>query len=124
MKITMVSSISLASYVDSILVSDHYIQAIALLFANLAPFPDLLRPIVDVHILRAGPSILSSHIMRTCIADAPDLFYTLECVSPIVKKINACIGENPSISRPGREAKDLMKATLPYMDDADVQSLL
>lgn len=123
-KITMVSGIVPVSSVDSILVSDHYIQAIALLFANLAPFPDLLRPVVDVHILKAGPSILSSHIIRTCIADAPDLFYTLDCVSHIVRKVNAYIGENPSISRPAREAKELMKATAPYMDDASVQSLL
>ena len=90
----------------------------------MAPFPDLLRPLVDAQILKAGPSVLTSHIIRTSIADSPNLFYTLSCVSPIVKKINASLGEAPAISRPAREAKELLKTVLPYMDDADIQSLL
>lgn len=108
---------------DSFRALEHYIQAVALLFANLAPFPESLRPVLDTHILRAGPSVLTSHVIRTCLSEVPDLFYTLSCVSPIVKKVNACIGENPSISRPAREAKELLKTVTPYVDDADVQSL-
>lgn len=90
----------------------------------MAPFPDLLRPLVDAQILRAGPSVLTSHIIRTCIADAPRLFYTLSCVSSIVKKVNASLGENPAISRPAREAKELLRTILPYMEDDVIQSLL
>ena len=90
----------------------------------MAPFPDLLRPLVDAQILRVGSSVLTSHIIRTCIADAPSLFYTLSCVIPIIKKVNASLGEAPAISRPAREAKELLKTILPYMDDADIQSLL
>lgn len=107
------------------LIPDHYIQAIATLFANLSPFPDLLRPIVDAHLLAGTPpSALSSNILKTTVEEAPTFFYTLSCVPSVVKKVNASIGENPSISRPAREAKELLKTVLPYMDDNDVQSLL
>jgi len=96
---------------------EYYVQAIALLFANLAPFPEFLRTIVDTHIIGSGPSILTSHAIRATIEESPDLFYTLGCVPGIVKQINASIGENPSISRPAREAKELLKITQPYADD-------
>jgi hypothetical protein len=108
----------------SFYILEHYIQAIAALFANLSPFPDLLRPIVDAHLVAgSGPSALSSNTIKTTIEEAPELFYTLSCVTSIVKKVNASIGENPSISRPAREAKELLKTVPPYMDDNDVQSL-
>jgi len=103
---------------------EHYVQAVASLFANLAAFPELLQPIVQTHLIEAGPSMLTSHIIKSCVEDAPELFYTLSCVPAILKKIQLCIAENPSISRPAREAKELMKTTHPYANDDNIQSLL
>ncbi|KIJ51382.1 hypothetical protein M422DRAFT_43931 [Sphaerobolus stellatus SS14] len=96
---------------------DYYVQAIASLFANMAPFPELLRPIVDTYVIGSGPSMLTSHVIRATIEESPELFYTLSCVPAIVQKINVSISENPSISRPARESKELMKTTSPYADD-------
>jgi len=114
---TMVRMQYVASLPYSHSLSEYYVQAIALLFANLAPFPELLRPIVETYVTGSGPSILTSHVIRTTIEESPALFYELNCVPAIIQQINTSIGENPSISRPAREAKELLKTTQPYADD-------
>lgn len=97
--------------------AEYYAQAVALLFANLAPFPDILRPVADANLLNANPSVLASHVIRTTVEESPELFYTLGCVAGIARMINLSIEENSFISRPARDAKELMKTTQPYADD-------
>ncbi|KZT41926.1 ARM repeat-containing protein [Sistotremastrum suecicum HHB10207 ss-3] len=103
---------------------DPFVEAFADLFSAMAPFPDLLRPLVEGHLLAGTPlSPQSSHVLAKTIENSPDLFYTLDVVPSIVKKVTASIGsEKPSISRPAREAKELLRATYPYSDDEGVQS--
>jgi hypothetical protein len=76
------------------------------------------------HLLQGTPpSVLSSLIILHTVEDAPKLFYALECVPSILKKLVESIGEPvPGISRPAREAKELTRTTPPYCDDDVVHS--
>ncbi|KAH8110478.1 ARM repeat-containing protein [Phellopilus nigrolimitatus] len=102
---------------------EHYLQAVAALFAALSLFPELLQPIVNEHLLSGtAPSVLSSHAILAVLAksvedDSPNatethnLFQKLDVLSSIARKIQESIGaDRPSISRPAREAKELLNA--------------
>ena len=55
----------------------------------------------------------------------PALYYALNCVAPMIKKVQASISaDQPSISRPAREVKELMRSEPPWVDDEAVQGLL
>ena len=70
------------------------------------------------------PSMLGSQIILRTVEDAPKLFYTLDCVPSILKKIQQSIGDaNPGISRPSREAKDLVRTVPPFADDDAVHQV-
>jgi hypothetical protein len=69
------------------------------------------------------PSVLSSLIILHTVEDAPKLFYSLECVPAVLRRVVESIGEPvPGISRPAREAKELIKTTPPYCDDDAVHA--
>lgn len=68
--------------------------------------------------------MLGSQIILRTIEDAPKLFYTLDCVATVLKKIHQSIGDpNPGISRPAREAKDLVRTVPPFADDDAVHQV-
>ncbi|KAG8806958.1 hypothetical protein FRC17_004711, partial [Serendipita sp. 399] len=56
--------------------------------------------------------------------DAPKLFYAMDCVPSVLRKIVESIGEAvPAISRPAREAKELIRTTPPFCDDDSVLAI-
>ncbi|KAI5120166.1 hypothetical protein M0805_008433 [Coniferiporia weirii] len=100
---------------------DHYVQALASLFAALARFPELLRPAVNKHLLSGTPpSALSSQIILAILSrddedDSADLsamqnlFQQLDVLPSVSRKIQESIGtDRPSISRPAREAREFL----------------
>lgn len=93
---------------------------IALLYIDEYPLTVLHRS----QILQGTPtSILCSQIILCTIEEAPKLFYALDCVPSVLRKIVESIGETaPSISRPAREAKELTKSVPPFCDDDAVHS--
>lgn len=59
------------------------------------------------------------------LEDSPDTFYDLDVVVDIVKKVQASVGSGSSgISRPAREARDLMKSLTRWEHDQEVQDML
>lgn len=116
---------------------DNYYQSVASLFAALSVFPDLLRPIVQsvhalspyilqrtdhalfrTHLLAGTPaSSLSSNCILAALEESededdppPNLFAQLSVISSVTQKIQESImNERPAISRPAREAKELLK---------------
>lgn len=59
------------------------------------------------------------------LEDCPDAFYDLDVVLDIVKKVQASVSSASSgISRPARDARDLMKKLDRWEGDAEVQSML
>lgn len=59
------------------------------------------------------------------LEDCPDTFYDLDVVQDIVKKVQASVSSDASgISRPAREARDLMKKIDRWENDPEVQDLL
>lgn len=59
------------------------------------------------------------------LEDHPDTFYDLDCVAEIVKKVQASVSSDASgISRPARDARDLMKKIERWESDPAVQDLL
>lgn len=104
---------------------DSYLHAVASLFTSLETNPELLKPIVQANLLQGTPpSVLSSLMILHVVEDAPKLFYTLECVPSILKKVVESIGEPvPGISRPAREAKELTRTTPPFCDDEAVHTI-
>ncbi|THH11230.1 hypothetical protein EW146_g8121, partial [Bondarzewia mesenterica] len=97
---------------------EYYLQSTAQLFASLSLYPQLVQPIVETY-LAAGttPSVLSSHCILAvlssadedegAVVDVPSVFPDLRSIA---QKVQESIGtEKPSIARPVREAKDLLK---------------
>ncbi|KAH8103551.1 armadillo-type protein [Cristinia sonorae] len=92
---------------------DYYVQSTAALFASLASHPDLLKPIVTAHLVAGTPQTpLSSHCILAVLEDAD---YTLPPVfapvfASVAQKVQENIGnEKPAVSRPAREARELLK---------------
>ncbi|KAI0262196.1 ARM repeat-containing protein [Gloeopeniophorella convolvens] len=102
---------------------EYYFQSTAALFAALSPYDALIDPIVKqvqhyLANLMAGtpPSVLSSHSILALLTVDDDSAPTtvpasLKSVLPsIARKIQESIGtEKPSIARPAREAKEVLR---------------
>lgn len=98
---------------------ESYMQSTAALFAALSAFPDLVKPVVENHLLAGTPpSVLSSHCIRTVLSppedwdvDGPlDLFERLSVTGSVAQKVQESLSsERPSIARPAREARELLK---------------
>ncbi|EKM53603.1 uncharacterized protein PHACADRAFT_125439 [Phanerochaete carnosa HHB-10118-sp] len=98
---------------------ESYVRATAALFAALSAFPDLVKPIVDNHLLAGTPpSVLSSHCILTVLSppedwdvDGPlDLFEQLTVTKSVAQKAQESVSsERASIARPAREARELLK---------------
>ncbi|PSR76114.1 hypothetical protein PHLCEN_2v8664 [Hermanssonia centrifuga] len=96
-----------------------YIQSTAALFAALSSYPDLLKPIVESYLLAGTPlSILASHCILAVLSpseedddgNTPNLFQNLSVLKSVSQKVQESIGsDRPSVSRPAREAKEILR---------------
>ncbi|KAF8740425.1 ARM repeat-containing protein, partial [Rhizoctonia solani] len=102
---------------------DNYNAAVGQLFASLGDQPDV-KPIIDAHILANTPtSPLSSQLLLAVAQDSPQTLITFKCAPSAVKKVVQSIGtDQPSVSRPAREARDVFKNSSAWKDDAAVQA--
>ncbi|KAI0944136.1 hypothetical protein AcV7_002042 [Taiwanofungus camphoratus] len=110
---------------------EYYIQSVAALFAALASDTQRVKPIVEMY-LSAGtpPSVLSSQCILAVLspdedflpgnAETPNVFMTLGVLRTVAQKVQESIAsDKPSISRPAREARDILKA----LEDDALQGL-
>ncbi|CAE6499296.1 unnamed protein product [Rhizoctonia solani] len=102
---------------------DAYNTAIGQLFASLGDQPDV-KPIIDAHILANTPtSPLASQLLLALVQDSPQTLITFKCAPSAVKKVVQSIGtDQPSVARPAREARDVLKTLPVWKDDAAVQA--
>ncbi|WVQ78061.1 hypothetical protein IAT38_000142 [Cryptococcus sp. DSM 104549] len=106
--------------------SDSYNVAISRVVAGLAlANPSSIQPIVDNFLTpELPPTPLVSVMILTIIEEAPDVFYELDCVEDIVKKVMGSISaESTGAARPARETRDLMRKGR-WGDDEKVQVML
>lgn len=108
--------------------SESYSVAIAKLCASLAKVdPEAISPIADTYLLGDMPSTqLSSITIREIIESAPQAFYDLGLEAQVVARVlKHCEPMNsPSVARPAREARELLKEVSPWAEDEDIQSKL
>jgi HEAT repeat protein len=99
---------------------DHYVQATATLIASLSANPQSLKPIVNAYLTSGTPpSALASHaILAVLSPDSDDylepaatLFAKLGLLRSVALKVKESAGnERSTISRPAREARDILKS--------------
>jgi len=105
--------------------SESYNGAIADIFAALALYDeDLTQSLAETQLTpQTPPSALASLSIVSFLQTAPNAFYTYNIVPSVVRKVTVSINfDVPAISRPAREARDLLKVTPPYADDDTVQN--
>ncbi|CCM02945.1 uncharacterized protein FIBRA_05060 [Fibroporia radiculosa] len=100
--------------------AEGYSQAVATLFSVISP-PQILQPIIEANLLvGTPPSVLSSQCILAVLSpdddltssdpDAPNAFQELGVLRSIAQKVQESVAsDRPSISRPAREARDLLK---------------
>jgi len=98
--------------------NETYAQSVASLFAELTRFPDLVRHIVDAYLVAGTtPSMLSSNAILAVFEKASEddgeqhehIFGRLGLLQSISQKLQESVGaEKSAISRPAREARELM----------------
>ncbi|KAG6864935.1 hypothetical protein C0991_006286 [Blastosporella zonata] len=96
---------------------DTYTQAIGELVSSLSDSPELLQLIVMSHLIAGTPqTMLGAHIILAVLSPdnegdvQPNLFQKLSLLRNVAQKVLESIGnEKPSIARPSREARDLLK---------------
>ncbi|WVR05268.1 hypothetical protein IAU60_002280 [Kwoniella sp. DSM 27419] len=107
---------------------ENYNKAISAVVAGLAESDTpSIQPIIDTFLAApTPPTALVSLMILTLLEEAPDAFYDLDCVEDIAKKVTASVASTdggPPVTRPARDARDLMKKGR-YGDDDRVQALL
>ncbi|KAG1774599.1 armadillo-type protein [Suillus placidus] len=98
---------------------DHYVQATATLIASLSANPQSLKPIVNAYLISGTPpSALASHAIVAVLSpdsdDYPEpaatLFAKLGLLRSVALKVKeSAANERSTISRPAREARDILK---------------
>ncbi|KAG1734519.1 armadillo-type protein [Suillus lakei] len=98
---------------------DHYVQATASLIASLSANPQSLKPIVNAHLISGTPpSALASHAILAVLSpdsdDCPELAATLFAKLGLLRSValkvkESAANERSTISRPAREARDILK---------------
>ncbi|KAF8911690.1 armadillo-type protein [Gymnopilus junonius] len=99
--------------------SEHYAEAIGSLVKSLSDKPELLRPIVESHLVSGTPpSVISSHVILAVLSESDDthpttgrnLFQNLKLMRKVAQKTLESAGhDQPFVARPAREARDLIK---------------
>ncbi|KAF5374683.1 hypothetical protein D9615_008940 [Tricholomella constricta] len=123
------SCVELASDAFREIHGEHYTQAIGELVSSLSKeHPDLLRPLVTTHLVAGAPqTMLAAHVILAVLTpdeeadDIPEnLFQKLSLLKNVAQKVLESIGnEKPSIARPSREARELLKE----LDDESLDGL-
>ncbi|KAI0657693.1 ARM repeat-containing protein [Cubamyces menziesii] len=101
---------------------ESYYRSVAALFASLAvTFPDVVKPIISSYLVSGTPqSVVGSHCILAVLspdeddhsAERPNVFQQLGVLRAVAQKAQESAGnEKPSISRPAREARDILKAS-------------
>ncbi|KIJ63493.1 hypothetical protein HYDPIDRAFT_175892 [Hydnomerulius pinastri MD-312] len=98
---------------------DHYIQAMAGLVASLSPNPQSLKSVVSAYLVSGTPaSALCSHTILAVLQPDDDtqisahetLFAKLGVLRSVALKVKeSAANERPAISRPARDARDVLK---------------
>ncbi|PCH35750.1 ARM repeat-containing protein [Wolfiporia cocos MD-104 SS10] len=99
---------------------ESYNRSVASLFAALSNQPQSIKPIVQANLLAGTPpSVLASHCILAVLSpdedlglseETPRLFRTLDVAQSVTQKVNeSAANERPSVARPAREARDLLK---------------
>ena len=84
-------------------------------------------PVLDACVLTPEPVDvqLAAMCLRACVADAPVALY--EHVRPpalVAQLVSAWTAEAPSVARPARETRDLLKKVAPWSDDDAIHAAL
>ncbi|KAH9944598.1 armadillo-type protein [Amylocystis lapponica] len=110
---------------------ESYVHSVAALLAALATFPEIVRPIIETYLVGGtSPSVLSSHCLQALVVpdeetqptdgEHVNVIKTLGLLRSLAQKVQESIAsEKPSISRPAREAREVLKA----MDDDTLHGL-
>ncbi|EMD33195.1 hypothetical protein CERSUDRAFT_142825 [Gelatoporia subvermispora B] len=107
---------------------EHYSDAIGALFVALSSDVQLVKPIIEAHLVAGTPpSSLSSRCILAAVSPdedgqdhGPNVFKQLDILRNVAQKLQESIAsERPSTVRPAREARDILKA----IDDDDLQGL-
>lgn len=106
-----------------------YNKAAASVVAGLAATdPESIRSVVDAFLAApTPPTALMSVCILAVVERAPDAFFELGDSVPedIVRKVNACAASDVgAISRPAKEAREVMRGSERWMGDADAGALL
>ncbi|KZV97501.1 ARM repeat-containing protein [Exidia glandulosa HHB12029] len=105
---------------------EYYTQGIASLFSSLARFPNLLQSLVESHVLSGSTSVAVSQTILTSLHDttASELLYE-HSPELVARRVMACVGdERPGVSRPAREAREMMRAEDPWSGDDTVRAIV
>lgn len=108
--------------------TEGYNLAIARLVAALALHDaSSLTFIIDSFLLSTDlpPTQLSSITLRELIDQVPEVLYEHDAQKTVARVLaNAGSGMAPTIARPAREAKELLKERKPWSEDAEVTAKL
>ncbi|KAK4052868.1 translational activator of GCN4 [Microbotryomycetes sp. JL221] len=123
------SCVDLVSETFSETNKESYENSVARVVAALALHdPSSVSFVVDSFLFGdLPPTHLSSATMREIIDVAPKVLYDLHKVETVARVVKFAAGGNtvpPSIARPARDAKELLKERVPWADDDEVQSRL
>ncbi|KAF9479098.1 ARM repeat-containing protein [Pholiota conissans] len=107
--------------------SEHYCEAVGALVRSLSFRADLLRPIVESHLVQGTPpTVLSSQVILAVVTPDEDneadlnLFQQLKVMRTVaMKALESAASDKPFIARPAREARDRIKE----LDDDDLVGL-
>ncbi|KAJ7224326.1 armadillo-type protein [Mycena pura] len=106
---------------------DNYAQAVGELLRSLGVFPEIVRPLVETHLVGGTPpSLIASHVIVVVLTpdeenddNGSNLFQKLSLLRGVAQKVKESVGsDNPFIARPAREARDLLKD----LDDESLQA--
>jgi len=98
--------------------SENYAEAIGTLVKSLSKKPDLLRPIVESHlVVGTPPSVISSQVILAVVSVDDDeevvdnnLFQDLKVLRRVTQKVlESAASDKPFVSRPAREARDIIR---------------
>jgi len=110
---------------------DNYVLSIAALVASLAPYTELLRPLVEGYLVSGTPlSPISIQSILAVLSPHEDfdhsstqqmsLFQRLSLLRSVAQKVQESVAsDKPIIGRPAREAREILKT----MDDESLQGL-
>ncbi|KAI0644913.1 ARM repeat-containing protein [Trametes meyenii] len=103
--------------------SEPYSRSVAALFGSLSAFPDVVKPLVTSYLVSGTPqSVLASHCILAVLSPdddddhahdtTPNAFQQLGVTRAVAQKAQeSAANEKPSIARPAREARDLLKVS-------------